>query len=184
MKCFCCVHLCRVSGDAFLCLWFWVLAPFQLLEDLGTRHLRLEARRSNAAAMPRHAAACRSTAKFPSGPLVLTRGKGNGCRGSSCGGGSGSGSGSGTTNGNSNSNSKGKGKVRGKGSDKGSGSGSGNDNAYGNGSSNGKGRGSGSGKSKGKGKGKGSRGVLGVVAGGVAASFLLCTVSSFCRGRC
>ena len=28
-----CVHLCRVSGDAFLCVWFWVLPPFQLLED-------------------------------------------------------------------------------------------------------------------------------------------------------
>ena len=53
-------HLCRVSGDAFLCVWFWVLPPLQLLESCITPHLQPEACPS----IPRHS-------KFFLGPLVL-----------------------------------------------------------------------------------------------------------------
>ena len=47
------VHLCRMSGDAFLCVWFWVLPPLQLLENQVTPTDGFK-----------HAAACRSTASF------------------------------------------------------------------------------------------------------------------------
>ena len=60
MKWFCRVHLCRVSGDAFLCGWFRVLPLLLLLENCGTPHLRLDACLS----VPQHS-------KFSRVPLVL-----------------------------------------------------------------------------------------------------------------